>query len=74
MQLAPLDGLQTLRVIRTMKPNLPCILVSRRTTNRDLRQALSLHAFSVLDEPFGRDLLAAQLNRVFAKFYDGALF
>lgn len=69
-----LSGMQTLEVIRQHDRLLPCILLAQQIDERLLAQALALDAFSVLGKPVDLSVLAAQINRLFRKYYASDMF
>ena len=46
-----LSGLDTLRIIRRAETTLPCVFITADKNVQIVRQALALHAFSVLSKP-----------------------
>jgi DNA-binding NtrC family response regulator len=74
MDSAPAGGLSIIRVIRGYYPMLPCILVSRSTEEKLLATALELNVFSVIAKPVDMRILQDQLNRLFIKKYNSAIF
>jgi DNA-binding NtrC family response regulator len=69
-----LGGLATLRLIRMDFPRLPCLMLSSRSGQDLLGQALDLDVFSVIDKPVDMHVLQQQLNRLFVKKYDSDIF
>ena len=67
-------GLATLRLIRMDFPRLPCLMLSSRSGQNLLGQALDLDVFSVIDKPVDMRVLQQQLNRLFVKKYDSDIF
>jgi len=71
---SPADRITTVRIIRTDFPLMPCILLTEHPTKTVLDEALRLGAFSVIDKPVDMELLRKQLNRLFVKKYNSAIF
>ena len=69
-----LTGMQALKIIRQLNPQLPCILLALKPEKRLLAEALALNAFSVLEKPIDLSLLAGQIDRLFLKHYQSNLF
>ena len=74
MDSEPASGLSIIRVIRDYYPLLPCILVSRSAEEKLLASALELDVFSVIAKPVDMRILQGQLNRLFIKKYNSAIF
>jgi len=72
--MADLTGMQALKIIRQLNPQLPCILLALKPEKRFLAQALALNAFSVMEKPIDLSLLAGQIDRLFLKHYQSNLF
>lgn len=68
------NGLATVKVIRLGYPQLPCILLTRRTDENMLGRALQLEVFGVVGKPVNMDILRELLNRLFLKKYNSNLF
>ncbi len=64
-ELPAMDGLNVLRIIRSIDDRLPCVMVTGDASKRTLQRALELQAYSVLTQPV--DLLA--LTRVMAGLF-----
>ena len=69
-----LSGIEALKVIRHHDRLLPCILLAQQVDERLLAQALALDAFSVLAKPVDLAILAAQIDRLFRKYYASDIF
>ena len=67
-------GLGVVRMIRGCYPDLPCIMVSRCTEGKVLASALELNVFSVIAKPVDMTILQDQLNRLFRRMYNCAVF
>lgn len=74
MDCETLNGLATVRVIRSHFPRLPCILLSNDAEQELLSTALKLDIFSVIAKPVDMHLLQSQLNKLFLKRYNSAVF
>ena len=68
------DGLATVRIIRMNYPLVPCILLTDRSCESLLGNALKLEVFSVIDKPVDLGLLRDQLHRLFIKRYKLNIF
>ncbi len=68
------NGLATIRIIRMDYPLVPCILLTSDVCESLLGNALKLDVFSVIDKPVDMELLREQLNRLFLKRYQSAVF
>ncbi|MBN1844983.1 MAG: response regulator [Sedimentisphaerales bacterium] len=69
-----LTGIQALKIIRQRDLLVPCILLARQAGQRLLAEALALKVFSVVAKPVDLSLLAAQIDRLFLKYYASNLF
>lgn len=67
-------GLTTIKIIRMDYPLMPCILLTSRAGAGMLSKALRLDVFSVIDKPVDMCILREQLNRLFIKKYNSAIF
>ena len=74
MDSAPASGLSIIRLIHGYYPMLPCILLSRSVEEKLLARALALDVFSVIAKPVDMMILQDQLNRLFIKKYNSAVF
>ena len=68
------SGLAIIRIIRSKYPRLPCILISGSSRRKLLAQAFELNVFSVIAKPVDMTILLDQLNRLFTKMYNSAVF
>jgi len=59
-----LDGIQVLKKVRTAKPHLPVIVLSIKSRETDLNQALELGANDYMTKPFQPDQLIGRLKQV----------
>jgi len=69
----PMEGLSVLRIIRSIRADLPCVMVLAEVSTRSLQQALELGAYSVVRQPV--DVLALQrvMARLFRRRFDWSL-
>lgn len=74
MALEELSGMQTLKMIRNQDKLLPCMVLAQNASSHLLAQALSLNVFSVLAKPVDLKVLAAQIDRLFTKYYASNMF
>lgn len=68
-----LKGLRLLRRIRSVRVDLPCLLLAGRINGRYLRRALALQATSVLTTPVDEKMLRDLIAAVFRRFYESEL-
>lgn len=68
------NGFATIKIIRMNYPIMPCILLSEAGGESLLERALELDVFSVIDKPVNMDILQNQLDRLFLKKYNSAIF
>jgi len=59
-----LDGIQVLKRIRPVKPDLPVIILSVKSRENDLHQALELGANAYMTKPFQPEQLIEKLKQV----------
>ena len=59
-----LDGIQVLKKVRTAKPHLPVIVLSVKSRENDLNQALELGASDYMTKPFQPEKLLEQLEKL----------
>ncbi len=67
------SGLGLLRRIRSVDPDVPCVLVASGIDNRYLRKALALSAYSILTLPVDRRVLRDLVATAFRRFYESEL-
>lgn len=70
MNMQQMTGLETLRFIKTLDEQTPCILVTADVTDRLLREAEEAEAFSVLSKPITRSELVETVQTAIATAYD----
>jgi len=59
-----LDGIQVLKRIKAEKPHLPVIILSVKSMERDLNQALELGASDYITKPFQPGEVIERLNKL----------
>ena len=70
MHMRVLSGLDTLRIVKTVKAVIPCIILTASVTD-DLRRAAALaDAFDVLKKPVSRRVLLSSVARALELSYD----
>jgi CheY-like chemotaxis protein len=69
-QMPQLGGLQVVRRLRDLPKPPPAILVANDLTSHLLREALSMHVFSVLSKPVDFNVLLDALARVLKRHYE----
>jgi CheY-like chemotaxis protein len=69
-QMPQLGGLQVVRRLRDLPNPPPAILVANDLTSHLLREALSMHVFSVLSKPVDFNVLLDALARVLKRHYE----
>jgi CheY-like chemotaxis protein len=57
MTLPDLDGVHTLRVVNQMVGPVPCIFIGEEVSKEMWMNALTLHAFALLEAPFRGDVV-----------------
>jgi CheY-like chemotaxis protein len=69
MHMPRLTGLETLRIVKTLKSRLPCILLSAHPDEGLAEQALRADAFSFLTKPVSRQTITSTVRLALAKTY-----
>jgi CheY-like chemotaxis protein len=71
-QMPQLGGLQVIKLMQEMRGRIPppAILLTPNLTNHLLREALSMHVFSVLPKPVDFNVLLDALARLLRKFHE----
>ena len=59
-----LDGIQVLKRVRPVKPDLPVVVLSVKSRENDLHQALELGANAYMTKPFQPEQLIEKLKQV----------
>ena len=70
MHMQALSGLDTLRLLKSLRAALPCIIITASFTDELRRSAAEADAFSVLKKPVTRRLLLATVSRALETAYD----
>jgi CheY-like chemotaxis protein len=73
MQMPQLGGLQVVRMMREVRkgqPVPPAILLASELNSHLLREALSMHVFSVLSKPVDFNVLLDSLARVLRRYHE----
>src|SRR5688572_10979197 len=68
-QMPQLGGLQVVRLMRDVRKTTPAILLANDLTSALLREALSMHVFSVLSKPVDFNVLLDSLARVLRRYH-----
>ena len=69
MNMPTLTGLETIRLVRQVNAVLPCILVTADATEELIRQALLLHAYSVIPKPVSKNVVIYTVVRALVRTY-----
>ncbi|MDR2439639.1 MAG: response regulator [Planctomycetaceae bacterium] len=64
-----IDGLETLRLVHEIKPELPCILLSAALDEMIIKAAKELFAFSVLSKPCTRKQITSVVHNALKTAY-----
>ena len=67
-----LTGLETLRIIRQMNSLMPVILLTGDYTQQLMREALAIHAYTVIPKPVSQNVVVYTVRRALA-FYSDSL-
>ncbi|MGE5193571.1 MAG: response regulator [Deltaproteobacteria bacterium] len=70
MNMRALSGLETLRVVKSLRAALPCIIITASFTDELCHSAALADAFSVLKKPVSRRLLLKTVSQALATAYD----
>jgi|SRR5579872_2803027 len=70
MNMRALSGLETLRLVKSFRAALPCIIITASFTDELRRTATLADAFSVLKKPVSRRLLLRTVSRALEAAYD----
>ena len=71
MQMPTLTGLETIELVRQVKADLPCVLVTGEASDRLMRQALRAHAYSVIAKPVSKNVVLYTVVRALIRAYGG---
>jgi CheY-like chemotaxis protein len=70
MHMQALSGLDTLRLVKSLRSTLPCIIITASFTDDLRKRAEQADAFSVLKKPVTRRLLLTTVSRALEAAYD----
>jgi CheY-like chemotaxis protein len=70
MHMQALSGLDTLRLVKSLRAALPCIIITASFTDELRKRAAQADAFSVLKKPVTRRLLLSTVSRALESAYD----
>ena len=70
MHMQALSGLDTLRLVKSLRATLPCIIITASFTDELRKRAAQADAFSVLKKPVTRRLLLTTVSRALETAYD----
>jgi CheY-like chemotaxis protein len=70
MNMRALSGLDTLRLVKSLRTALPCIIITASFTDELQKSAAQADAFSVLKKPVTRRLLLSTVSRALEAAYD----
>ena len=70
MHMQALSGLDTLRLVKSLRSALPCIIITASFTDELRKSAAQADAFSVLKKPVTRRLLLSTVSRALEMAYD----
>jgi CheY-like chemotaxis protein len=68
-QMPQLGGMQVVRLMRDLHKSTPAILLANDLTSSLLREALSMHVFSVLSKPVDFNVLLDSLARLLRRYH-----
>jgi len=69
MNMQALSGLDTLRLVKSLRAALPCIIITASFTDELRKRAAQADAFSVLKKPVTRRLLLSTVSRALQAAY-----
>lgn len=69
MHMPRLDGVEAIRKIHQIKPELPCILISAALDEMIIEAAREVYAFSILSKPCTRRQLTSVVYNAFQSVY-----
>jgi len=69
MHMPQLDGVQTIRRVHEIRPELPCILLSAALNDMIIREAKEAFAFSVLSKPSTRHKITSIVRKPMRTVY-----
>lgn len=69
MHMPRLTGLETIEQVKRFKESLPCILMSAAADDQLVRQAMQIHAYTVLRKPVSRDRVTSVVHTALQRTY-----
>lgn len=69
MHMPRLTGLETIEQVKRFKESLPCILMSAAADDQLVRQAMRIHAYTVLRKPVSRDRVTNVVHMALRRTY-----
>lgn len=69
MHMPRLDGVETIRRVHEIKPQLPCILLSAALDDRIIKAAREVFAFSILAKPISRQQITSTVRSALRSAY-----
>lgn len=73
MHMPRMTGLETVQIMHQINALLPCILVTADANEELMRQAFSVHAYSVIPKPVSKNVLLYTVVRALMKAYGDLL-
>ena len=70
MHMQALSGLDTLRLVKSLRATLPCIMITASFTDELRRNAVEAEAFAVLKKPVSRRNLLRAVSQALESAYD----
>lgn len=72
MHLPKMSGLEVLKILRQIRPQLPSILVTADATAELVRQAFAAHAYSVIPKPVSKHVVLYTVVRAIVRVHGPA--
>jgi len=72
MHLPKMSGLEVLKILRQIRPQLPSILVTADATAELVRQAFAAHAYSVIPKPVSKHVVLYTVVRAIVRVHGAA--
>ena len=69
MHMPRIDGVETIRLVHKLKPELPCILLSAALDEMIVRAAKEVFAFSILAKPCSRQQITSIVRQALRSTY-----
>ncbi len=69
MHMPTLTGLETLKLVHQVNARIPCILVTADATERLMKQAFTVRAYSVIPKPVSRNMVLYTVLRALTRTY-----